>query len=106
MYTVNIIAGDKQQDAFMHAADVFEPFKRLGQALSIEFEDDHVPCIENLQKIKDTMEKGGYVVSSLWYPQKPELNIIDWNIKVISNGEKWCMHHDYLKQFGIVQKKE
>ena len=104
MITINIIAGNKEKDKLMHAFDVFEPFKRLGETLSINYEDNHVPSLENLIKLKNVLEKGNNIVSSLWYAHKPEIHIVDWNIKMISNGEKFCMHHDYLKQFGIYKE--
>ena len=106
MITINVIAGDKEKDEFMHMFDLFEPFKHLGEALSIEYADTHVPTIEKLAKLKKVFEEGNYIVSSLWYAQKPEIHIVNWDTKVISNGTGWCMHHDYLKQFGILKPED
>lgn len=86
----------------MHAADLFENFKRLGNNWSIEVEcEDPQRYIDSL---RDVIEKDGtQILTAIWCAQRPECCWIDWTIKAVSNGQQWFMLEPYLKQFGVTR---
>jgi hypothetical protein len=105
---VNILAGKNYMDHFMHAFGMFESFKRYAQATSLEFTlegsepDYHVM----LGAARKALDEKGYITSAVWIASKPEVNYVDWSVKVVSSGDKWGVLEDYLKQFGISKPKE
>lgn len=103
--SINLIAGDKQKDAFMHAADMFEAFKRYGEIMCIEDYElqKSEPDLAFLERFKKLLEDANYIVTAIWIAQMPEVNIIDWSVKVFSDGHKWAVMDDYLKNFGIIR---
>lgn len=106
--SINLFAGEKAQDDMLHNLDLFEPYKRLGQTMCIsgyEIEKSE-PDLAFILRLKEQFEKGGYVVTAIWIAQHPEVNYVDWSIQVVSDGNKWTVLKDYLKQFGITDPKD
>jgi peptidase E len=99
---VNIIAGDRRKDSFMHAADMFESFKRYGEKFCIEYEKGNLDQ-EFIVKLKDLFEKNGYVVTALWLAEDPKVHYVDWNVKLVSNGKTFFVLEECLNQFGVYQ---
>jgi len=106
-WVINIIVGEKRMNDFLHAADIFEPFKQYGEVLSMEFElTKSKPNLAFLIRFKEQLEKHGDVVTALWFARTPEIHYVDWSVKVTSDGKKWAVLKDYLKQFGIIENNE
>ena len=100
--TLNIIAGDKKQDDFIHRVDMFEPFKRLGHCFSVTYEiPDGTSRSDIVAVAKELLTRSGSFVTAVWDAQHSEHCYVDWNVKVVSDGQKWFMLRDYLAQFGI-----
>lgn len=102
--TVNIIVGDRFQDEFMHRADVFEPFKHLGNIFSLEMEGEGEVDQRLVDSMKRILERE-YFVTAIWVASNPKLRYVDWSVKAISDGEKWGLLAPYLKMFGIEQEE-
>lgn len=103
-YTYNVISGEKTLDALMHAADLFEGFKRLGDNWS--FQTDSQEPEELIPRLKWHLEDSGQTVTAIWCAERPGCHYVDWSVKAVSTGQKWFMLEQYLKQFGITQPAE
>ena len=106
--TINLIAGDKRIDDFLHRCGVFESFRRLGTGMSCDYEMIvSEPDMDYLMRFKDSLEKkGGVVVTAVWFADNPEIHYVDWTVKITSNGQKWMLLGEYLSQFGIKQPEK
>jgi hypothetical protein len=112
---INIIAGDRRKDSFMHAADMFESFKRYGEKFCIEYGSSlqnsflslspkkDKPDPDFIMRLKDLFEKNGFVVTALWVVEDPKVHYVDWSVKLVSNGTTFFVLEDYLKQVGVHQ---
>ena len=101
---INLMACEKIKDDFMHKFDVFEPFKRLNENMCIECELANVqPNLAFLTLMKQKIEENGKLVTAIWIAKEPEIHIVDWSIKVVSNGRHYMFLDDYLKQFKILR---
>jgi hypothetical protein len=104
--TINVIMGLKVMDDLMHATGVFESFKRFGEHQVIEYEmQKSEPDLDFITRFKESAEKEGYIITAIWVGENPQVNLVDWSIKAISDGQKWSMLEPYLNHFGI-QKQE
>lgn len=104
-FTINVISGDRAVDSFMHAADMFEKFKRLGNCWSMEVEcDDPQRVVDRL--VEAYKEVNTEVLTASWCAERPECRWVDWSVKAVSDGQRWFMLEPYLKQFGIMQPAE
>lgn len=105
--TLNLIVGDKTTDDWMHKADMFESFKRYGDFISIEYEIQSEKTTQQfIDAMKKVFEEEGFVVTAIWDAKHPENHYVDWTVKCTSNGHKWTMLEDYLKQFGIIRPED
>lgn len=101
---INMMVCSATHDRLMHAADMFEPFKRLNQNLCVEFEfEKSEPNLEYLVRLRKVFEGAGYLVTALWFAKNPEIHYVDWSVKVVSSGKQWMILDDYLKQFKITR---
>lgn len=98
---VVIVSGNRGMDDFMHAADVFEPFKALAtvHTLDIEFDKEPSQAVINssLNAIKGWLEKDHRVVA-VFSPGCPG-GYVDNTVKTISNGQTWRRLDDVLKSY-------
>lgn len=88
----------------MHEFDVFEPFKRLASPVSftMDLDSDDRLSPDWLKSFKEMLEdEGRKIVPAIWLAERPDLHIVDWSVKSISNGKQWMALHPYLEQFGI-----
>ena len=93
-----VIAGDRVKDQFMHAADVFEPFKVLADVHTISFTTKKAPI--DLPKVIGAIVKGvqpNWRVVAAFAPNRKEGAYVDPTVRVISNGTNWAMLDDVLK---------
>lgn len=106
--TIDLIMGDKMMNHFMHAADMFEDFKQLGKYSQIVLPvGSDGPAI---QKLTTAITK--HITDSKMNPifvsirQVGPLLTNDFEryikpgISVISDGHKWGMFHQILKDLG------
>lgn len=99
-FTINVISGDRALDRLMHAADLFESFKRLGNCWSVEVECvDPKTVVDRLVGSFDG--QNDQILTAVWCAERPEVRWIDWSVKAVSNGQQWFVLETYLKQFGI-----
>jgi hypothetical protein len=90
------------KDRFMHAADLFEPFKVLIEepihiSGYIAEGNDTASCIT---KTRAALEKtGDYRVIAIWCLQHPEGAYRDETVKVVSTGHGWCLFHELLERY-------
>lgn len=104
---VDIIHGDKKRDAFMHACDVFENSKVLGDydALVVTAEED-AKLDELCDNLKDAYEKCGRIVSFVSIKRVDDTFTNDYKryirpeTSAISNGNNWGLFRDVLKKIG------
>ncbi|MFA5312751.1 MAG: hypothetical protein WC375_05430 [Methanomassiliicoccales archaeon] len=93
-----IICSDSKKDQMMHAFDVFEPFKRLGEVHHMTGDlNDGVTQSQALENIRNAFEKDGtYRILAIFIPNDPEGAFIDTTVKVISNGSQWGLFKNLL----------
>jgi hypothetical protein len=104
---IDLMVCKKQLDALYHAFDLFESFKRLNENLTIEYEfEKSIPDLAFISRLKEQFEKNGYLVTAIWFQANPQINYVDWSVKVVSSGKQFCLLEDYLKQFGINKPSE
>lgn len=103
---VDIIHGDKKVDQFMHACDVFEAFKVLGEHNSLEVEGDGIDLDNLCENIKNSYEKSGRIVSFVAIKRvgatytNEYKNYIRPGTAAISTGHQWGMLHKILSGLG------
>lgn len=102
-----LVIGDSKLDAFMKAADVFEPFRNLifDSVIYIDLEvkdEDNTPEVWEARLTKFIEEaKKEYRVTAIFVPNEP-LGWKDENCKAVSTGNKWMLAADYLKTLGCI----
>ena len=105
--TVVVIAGDRKQDEFMHAADMFEPFKRLASIhrVTVTFKPDALryPC-KIVPLLKQAFEERGMIVVAAFVPGELSGAWIDINVKCISSGTNWVMFDQLLASLGYPER--
>lgn len=92
------------KDRFMHAADVFEPFKRLIEpepfAVAAELEDGK-PLEPVLAKFKEVLEATAqYEVLAVFHPYRPEGAWCNQEVIMVSTGYTFCKFADYLERLN------
>lgn len=91
------------QDRFMHAADVFEPFKRLIEepfCVTGELEEGKT-LAGALTKFKTVMEgTGKYEVLAVFHPHLEEGAWCNQEVIMVSTGHQFCKFADLLDHHG------
>jgi hypothetical protein len=98
------LAGEKRIDDFMHAADVFEPSKRLVYVYTFKTISENKNGL--LLKYKKALELSGLKVVAVFELGNLEGAYIDKTVKMISNGHTWSLLSDFLKACDNFTKKE
>lgn len=112
--TYDMFYGDRQLNAFMHAADVFEKGKQLAnfQRFDMEFEleeDSRVATSEDIQKIFDHLREATTKEYNLVFLSIRAVDGVATNefepyikegVQSISDGKGWGMFHEMLKRIG------
>lgn len=103
---------DKQREAFMHYADIFDPGKRLGKKSRLVLKTAIYPTPEQLDIICENIKKAilsvdGYVLFIAvrhidGLRLKDPRAIIEQGVQTISDGKKWGVFKDYLLQMGYL----
>jgi sugar phosphate isomerase/epimerase len=101
--TVNIISGCTKVDQLMHAADLFESFKRYGRCWAVELgvDRDRFKPASLINQLKALLEERGETVTAIWINVWPHINYVDWTVKACSDGQKWMILETYLQAFGV-----
>lgn len=101
-----VLASPVAKDKFMHAADVFEPFKVLVEkptVLRAIPRDGETPA-SIIGKIKSAIDaQGTYRVVAIWQDGNEEGAWRDETVKVVSTGKQWSLIEPYLALFGFPQ---
>lgn len=108
--TLSLLSGDARLDRLMHAADVFEPFKRLVDAderglprvtrLEVTFEagrGTEADLKETVKTIRDTAD--GIRVIAVWFDGGPAWR--DETCKIVSTGRAWVQLDAVLLAAGF-----
>jgi|GEM_PF-2895942 len=104
----DIIQGDKKVNDFMHAADVFEKGKQLGEYQNMNFEitgQGEPDWQEAVDKIfENSIEKFNVLFVSIREingknPEKPYLKFKE-GVQSVSDGKQWGLFSDCLNQLG------
>jgi len=106
--SIDIIQGDKKINEFMHAADVFEKGKQLGEHQNMNFEitgKDEPNWQEIVDKIFESSSKEFNIlfVSIREIDGKtPKESFVRFKegVQSISNGKQWGLFSDCLNQLG------
>lgn len=98
------LAGEKRLDDFMHAADVFEPSKRLVNVYTFKTTSENKNGL--LLRYKDALEKTGLRVVAVFVLGDPENAWVDNTVKMISNGQTWRMLSEFLDACNFNKKEE
>jgi len=109
----DLIAGDDQLNGFMHACDVFEAGKHLGDHIQFvadfeqkKEEDIDIPRV--IEGMKDAVRKGDQK-SNVIFLSVRQIDGVKTNkyppyikegVQSISDGEKWGMFHEMLDRIG------
>lgn len=98
-HTLVIVAGDRTLDRFMHAADMFAPFKRLIMSpmfIDVTLKPRH-RISTTVQKVRKKFaeDKKMFLVAILVKGKKSRW--VDPEIKVVSNGYQWGLLRDLVK---------
>ena len=103
--TLNVISGDLQMDKFLHAADLYEAFKRYGEIWSIELETDAEPkaMLDKLHAALTGNKENPQAVTAIWVANEPAVNYVDWSLKAFGDGRRWIPLDAYLRAFGVVR---
>ncbi len=100
--TCILIAGNRQMDWIMHAADLFESFKAYATINKIELtlkpDTSDQKGIEDLIRIS---EAGGDRVVAAFIPGRPDGAYVDKTVRVISDGKKWCLLDKVLEAYSF-----
>lgn len=110
--TLNLLAGDARMDDWMHAADLFEPFKRLVDAdgagrprvqrLEVTFEPGRgteADLEKTVNAIRESSRKGGIRAVAAWFDGGPAWR--DETCRVVSTGHSWVMLDEVLRREGF-----
>lgn len=104
---LDVIAGDGMRNKFMHYADMFEDSKQLGEYQQMTVSGKPEMDINNISRnMKDALEKVGMNVVFVSVRQVGPTLTNDYERYIkpgtssISNGHKWGMFHELLKQLG------
>lgn len=104
---VVIVSGNKMQDEFMHAADVFEPGKKLGESFTLKVTGKNIGISILTHNLKVALESEK---QNVWFialskvagrTPKKKYEIITPGIQTISNGNNWCLFKDVLAKIGF-----
>ena len=83
---------------------MFESFKQYAQTLYMEYDlVKSEPDLAFLTRFVEGLRNSGYNVPAAWFSKNPEIHIVDWSVRVVSNGKKFTVLEDYLKHFGILK---
>jgi len=104
MSHIIIIAGDKDKDDFMHKLDVFESFKHLGNSTKVVLSEGAIITNDEILKLKEICENKGMFVTAIIYSADPSISYINWDVIVVSDGDRWFLLADYLNQYGITKE--
>lgn len=104
---VDIIHGDKQKNEFMHACDMYEPSKQLGEYEQVVVEGSEDMNLEELTtNIKNAYDQSGRSVVFVSVRQVGPTLTNDYdryimpNISAITSGKKWGLFKSVLEQIG------
>lgn len=97
-----MIAGDKFADGFMHAADMFEPSKRLAhpQFLAVTLSPDHAPLAEIVDRLRQAAAEKWIVVAA--FVVGTCIGYVDETVTLVSNGKTFCTLQEMLEECGYV----
>lgn len=101
---IDVVHGDTKINAFMHAADVFESGKQLGEHQTIEVTGD--PDLEKLSlNLKETFEKADRNVSFIGIRTVDGVRVeprpyIRPNTQSISDGHNFGLFKNLLESLG------
>lgn len=99
MATICIISGDLFADKFMHACDVFEPFKRLAVPEVFDVEgltDDAAQRF--IDEFRQQFSTKRFIVAA--FLVGTAIGYVDDSVKLISDGHTFCALADMLKTIG------
>lgn len=95
------IAGDRASTLFMQHCDVFESFKIVATPTRMQLTLDGTRSLEEvLAKLRSHLESGGFRVAAIFCPNISEGAWRDPEVKLVSNGERFCSLDDMLKVYG------
>ena len=98
------LAGEKRIDDFMHAADVFEPSKRLVYVYTFKTISENKNGL--LLRYKKALELSGLKVVAVFELGNLEGAYIDKTVKMISNGQTWRILSEFLDACNFNKKEE
>lgn len=104
--TWRLVVSPRKLDAFMKAADVFEPFKFLVERVEAPTKIQGrlrpgVSATQSCQNLREAIEKDDtYQVLAIWCENDPDGAWRHPAARVISTGQKWLMFDDYLRAYG------
>lgn len=96
-----LLSYDSKVDNFMHAADVFEPSRRLVSQKVFSFvmnKDNPESVVENFKKAAEQM---GQRVVACFIIGEPRGMFVDTTCQTISTGTHWGLLADFLRGYGI-----
>ena len=93
------ISGDKKMDDLMHAFGVFEPFKAFAVVekfeLTLKPDTTAAKAVEDMVRILTECDRR---VVAVFIPSR-HYGYLDESVKVISDGQKWCMLDKVLEAY-------
>lgn len=100
---ITLLIAEKKLDDLMHNFNLFENFKHLGffTAFELPEEKDKKKLLKIIKDIKKTLEVDFYI-SAIWVKERPSINYVNPNVKVVSNGKQWFLLNEFLTKMEVL----